>query len=109
MSTWAQTILQDACAELIRHKKQNNSNPVQIDQFLTLIPVEHLSLFYKSGYTNSILTFIVINYQVMERALFHMDNAYRIPNIRGTGYICKTNVSSNTAFRGFGGPQVSFN
>lgn len=41
----------------------------------------------------------------MERALFHMDNCYKIPNIRGTGRLCKTNLASNTAFRGFGGPQ----
>uniref|UniRef100_A0A673NEB9 Xanthine dehydrogenase/oxidase n=1 Tax=Sinocyclocheilus rhinocerous TaxID=307959 RepID=A0A673NEB9_9TELE len=38
-------------------------------------------------------------------ALFHMDNSYNIPNIRGTGYMCKTNLPSNSAFRGFGGPQ----
>lgn len=43
--------------------------------------------------------------QIMERALFHMDNCYKIPNIRGTGRLCKTNLPSNTAFRGFGGPQ----
>ncbi|XP_020627784.1 xanthine dehydrogenase/oxidase-like isoform X2 [Orbicella faveolata] len=42
---------------------------------------------------------------VMERALFHMENCYLIPNIRGQGYMCKTNIPSNTAFRGFGGPQ----
>ncbi|XP_032981508.1 xanthine dehydrogenase/oxidase isoform X2 [Rhinolophus ferrumequinum] len=42
---------------------------------------------------------------IMERALFHMDNCYKIPNIRGTGRLCKTNLPSNTAFRGFGGPQ----
>jgi len=41
----------------------------------------------------------------MERALFHMENCYLIPNIRGQGYMCKTNIPSNTAFRGFGGPQ----
>lgn len=29
---------------------------------------------------------------IMERAVFHMDNAYKIPNIRGTGRICKTNL-----------------
>ncbi|MBZ3870787.1 Xanthine dehydrogenase/oxidase [Sciurus carolinensis] len=46
--------------------------------------------------------------QIMERALFHMDNCYKIPNIRGTGRICKTNLPSNTAFRGFGGPQGMF-
>ncbi|XP_011369071.1 xanthine dehydrogenase/oxidase [Pteropus vampyrus] len=43
---------------------------------------------------------------VMERALLHMDNCYKIPNIRGTGWLCKTNLASNTAFRGFGGPQA---
>lgn len=41
----------------------------------------------------------------MERALFHMENSYSIPNIRGRGYTCRTNLPSNTAFRGFGGPQ----
>ena len=44
--------------------------------------------------------------QVMERAIFHSDNCYLIPNIRVRGYVCKTNIPSNTAFRGFGGPQV---
>uniref|UniRef100_A0A452RIH5 Xanthine dehydrogenase n=1 Tax=Ursus americanus TaxID=9643 RepID=A0A452RIH5_URSAM len=43
---------------------------------------------------------------IMERALLHMDNCYKIPNILGTGRLCKTNLSSNTAFRGFGGPQA---
>ncbi|XP_021947177.1 xanthine dehydrogenase/oxidase [Folsomia candida] len=42
---------------------------------------------------------------VMERALFSADNAYNIPNVDFTGYVCKTNLPSNTAFRGFGGPQ----
>ncbi|XP_042789247.1 xanthine dehydrogenase/oxidase-like isoform X2 [Panthera leo] len=43
---------------------------------------------------------------IMERALFHIDNSYNVPNIRGTGRMCKTNLPSNTAFRGFGGPQA---
>jgi xanthine dehydrogenase molybdopterin binding subunit/xanthine dehydrogenase small subunit len=42
---------------------------------------------------------------VLDRALFHIDNAYYIPALRVTGLIASTNVSSNTAFRGFGGPQ----
>jgi xanthine dehydrogenase molybdopterin-binding subunit B len=41
----------------------------------------------------------------MERAMFHVDNAYFIPNLRVTGYAWKTNKPSNTAFRGFGAPQ----
>uniref|UniRef100_A0A8C2DWI3 xanthine dehydrogenase n=1 Tax=Cyprinus carpio TaxID=7962 RepID=A0A8C2DWI3_CYPCA len=46
-----------------------------------------------------------LSLSILERALFHMDNSYNIPNIHGTGYICKTNLPSNSAFRGFGGPQ----
>lgn len=42
---------------------------------------------------------------IMERAMFHIDSAYFIPNVRITGKCCKTNHHSNTAFRGFGGPQ----
>jgi xanthine dehydrogenase large subunit len=42
---------------------------------------------------------------VLERAMLHSDNAYFIPNISIEGRICKTNLPSNTAFRGFGGPQ----
>jgi len=34
-----------------------------------------------------------------------MDNAYKIPNLRCWAYACKTNLPSNTAFRGFGFPQ----
>jgi xanthine dehydrogenase large subunit len=42
---------------------------------------------------------------VMDRAIFHADSAYHIPAIRVTGRVCVTNLPSNTAFRGFGGPQ----
>ena len=42
---------------------------------------------------------------VAERALLHADNAYAIPNMQATALLCKTNTPSNTAFRGFGGPQ----
>jgi len=42
---------------------------------------------------------------IVSRALFHADNAYYIPNATFRGFLCKTNTASNTAFRGFGGPQ----
>jgi xanthine dehydrogenase large subunit len=42
---------------------------------------------------------------VLARALCHIDNAYWIPDIEVHGRIAKTNRASNTAFRGFGGPQ----
>ncbi|MCX7556268.1 xanthine dehydrogenase molybdopterin binding subunit [Xanthomonadaceae bacterium JHOS43] len=42
---------------------------------------------------------------VLSRAMVHVDNAYFCPNVRVTGLICRTHLPSNTAFRGFGGPQ----
>jgi len=45
---------------------------------------------------------------ILERTLFHAGNSYRIPNVRATGYSCRTNLPPFTAFRGFGGPQAMF-
>lgn len=42
---------------------------------------------------------------ICDRAMFHADNAYYLGDSRITGYRCKTNLASNTAYRGFGGPQ----
>ena len=42
---------------------------------------------------------------VLTRALCHVDNAYWIPDVRLNGRIARTNKTSQTAFRGFGGPQ----
>jgi xanthine dehydrogenase large subunit len=42
---------------------------------------------------------------IVDRALFHADNCYFIPDVHLVGYACRTNTQSNTAFRGFGGPQ----
>jgi len=45
---------------------------------------------------------------VLGRALCHLDNSYWIPNVHAYGQIVKTNKTSNTAYRGFGGPQGVF-
>lgn len=42
---------------------------------------------------------------ILERAMFHAENAYNIPHIRIRGHACRTNLPPNTAFRGFGAPQ----
>ncbi|NPC47696.1 xanthine dehydrogenase molybdopterin binding subunit, partial [Corallococcus exiguus] len=42
---------------------------------------------------------------ITDRALFHLDNGYFVPSVRYTGRVAKTHLVSNTAFRGFGGPQ----
>src|SRR6478735_9564198 len=42
----------------------------------------------------------------MWRSLFHCDNAYYLPSVEATGWVCRTHKTSQTAFRGFGGPQA---
>ena len=42
---------------------------------------------------------------ICNRAMFHADNSYYLPNVKIKSYRCKTHTVSNTAFRGFGGPQ----
>ena len=42
---------------------------------------------------------------ILDRALFHLDNCSYIPAVYFTGRVAKTNMTSHTAFRGFGGPQ----
>ncbi|WP_338544556.1 xanthine dehydrogenase molybdopterin binding subunit [Pseudomonas benzopyrenica] len=42
---------------------------------------------------------------IIDRAMFHADNAYFLGNAQITGHRCKTHLASNTAYRGFGGPQ----
>lgn len=73
---------------------------------------------YKVGFTDSgrVLALDVSFYSntgnsmdlslsVMERALLHLENSYLVPRVCGRGFLCQTNLPSNTAFRGFGGPQ----
>jgi xanthine dehydrogenase large subunit len=57
--------------------------------------------FYSNGGFSADLSLAV-----MERTLIHCENAYHIPNVDVTGTVCRTNLPSNTAFRGFGGPQA---
>ncbi|KAM4836062.1 aldehyde oxidase [Thomomys bottae] len=43
---------------------------------------------------------------VIEMGLLKMDNGYKFPNLRCRGWACRTNLPSNTSFRGFGFPQA---
>ncbi|XP_045534492.1 xanthine dehydrogenase [Papilio machaon] len=61
-----------------------------------------VNIYNNGGYS------IDLSGPVVERAMFHFENAYYIPNVEVTGHVCKTNLPSNTAFRGFGGPQGMF-
>jgi xanthine dehydrogenase large subunit len=66
------------------------------DGIITALQVDHFS---NGGCTAD------LSPSVLERAMLHTDNAYYLPNVRITGRVCRTNLPSNTAFRGFGGPQ----
>jgi xanthine dehydrogenase large subunit len=58
-----------------------------------------VSLFSDGGWS------LDLSEPVMGRALFHLDNCYCLPAVEAIGLICRTNKTSQTAFRGFGGPQ----
>ena len=44
--------------------------------------------------------------QVIETGLQKLENTYKFPNLRCRGWVCRTNLPSNTALRGFGFPQA---
>ncbi len=46
-----------------------------------------------------------LSHPVADRAMLHADNAYHLPNAKITSHRLRTNTQSNTAYRGFGGPQ----
>jgi xanthine dehydrogenase large subunit len=58
-----------------------------------------ISLFSDGGWC------LDLSEPVLSRAMFHCDNTYRLPAAELTGYVCQTHKTSQTAFRGFGGPQ----
>ncbi|CAG0901568.1 unnamed protein product, partial [Darwinula stevensoni] len=59
-----------------------------------------VTMYANAGYSLDLSQYVMI------KAMCGATNAYRIPNVRVRGYVCKTNISSNTAFRGFGSPQA---
>jgi xanthine dehydrogenase/oxidase len=58
-----------------------------------------IELYANGGYSAD------LSVPVLERALTHCTNAYYVSNAFIQGRVCRTNLPSNTAFRGFGGPQ----
>ena len=64
-----------------------------------LLQAAKIDLFSNGGWS------LDLSRAITDRALFHLDNAYYIPNVEFSGRVVKTNLASNTAFRGFGGPQ----
>lgn len=67
-----------------------------------LIKAVACDIYSNGGYS------VDLSISVLDRALYHCENAYKFPILNTTGYACNTNLPSNTAFRGFGGPQGMF-
>ncbi|KAL2731325.1 xanthine dehydrogenase [Vespula squamosa] len=67
-----------------------------------LMDVVEIHIYNNAGYS------VDLSSSILERTMFHFENAYKIPVTHAYGYLCKTNLPSNTAFRGFGGPQGMF-
>lgn len=64
-----------------------------------LLKVVEIHIYNNAGYSMDLSGSVVV------RAMFHFENAYKVPVSNVYGYTCITNLPSNTAFRGFGGPQ----
>lgn len=71
---------------------------VGFDQEGQLLAVQ-TQLYSDGGYS------LDLSEAILLRALLHSDNAYYIPHFEVTGQVCRTHKTSQTAFRGFGGPQ----
>ncbi|MEW5306011.1 MAG: hypothetical protein WDW36_008516 [Sanguina aurantia] len=64
-----------------------------------MVQAVHIDLYNNAG--NS----LDLSGAVMDTAMLHSDCGYKVPHMRLVGHLCRTNQASNTAFRGFGGPQ----
>lgn len=88
---------EDMCSTGKRHPYRNEWE-VGFDDTGRILGLK--TQFYSDGGCSADLSLAV-----MERTMLHAENAYYIPDIDIHGRVCFTNFPSNTAFRGFGGPQ----
>jgi xanthine dehydrogenase large subunit len=82
-------------------------HPYSSDFRIGLDAAGHILAFEADYYQNSGAC-CDLSPAILSRTLFHAASAYRIPNLRVTGYMCRTNLPPFTAFRGFGAPQGIF-
>ncbi|MBC2605449.1 xanthine dehydrogenase molybdopterin binding subunit [Pelagicoccus albus] len=82
-------------------------HPYKQDYKIGLDEEGRILAYEVSHYQNS-GAFMDLSNPVLERTCLHSTNAYAIPNVRIRAVPCKTNLPSNTAYRGFGGPQGMF-
>ncbi len=88
-------------------KMTGKRHPYSSDFKMGLTKDGRILAYDVSHYQNS-GAFADLSTPVLERTIVHSTNAYYIPNVRVFAAPCRTNLPSNTAFRGFGGPQGMF-
>ncbi|KAF9183259.1 hypothetical protein BGZ51_004148 [Haplosporangium sp. Z 767] len=71
---------------------------VGLDEHNKLVALD-VTLYLNGGWTSDMTP------AVLERVLTQIDGVYNFHNVRVMGHCCRTNIASNTAFRGFGAPQ----
>ena len=64
-----------------------------------LVQAVDMDLFANAGWSADLSIYVT------RQAVLKCENSYSIPNFKVRGRTCKTNLASNTAFRGFGGKQ----
>ncbi|CAI4229586.1 unnamed protein product [Auanema sp. JU1783] len=84
-----------------------NRHPFRFNYKVALDDNDKLIDYDVKAYSNSGHTFD-LTVGVMHRCMVHIDNCYKFANADIEGFCMKTNIASNTAFRGFGGPQGMF-
>ncbi|ESO93188.1 hypothetical protein LOTGIDRAFT_145383, partial [Lottia gigantea] len=67
-----------------------------------------INTYFNCGDSLDLSEHMISSIKVMMVVLNKGNNCYNIPNFRTTGHLCKTNIRSKTAFRGFGLPQGVF-
>jgi len=83
---------------------QGHRSPFKIEYRLGFMGDGRLHAAEFKVYANSGIS-LDCSYGVLKRSVNHVDCCYYCPNFRVTGRLCKSNKTSNTAFRGFGGPE----
>ena len=63
------------------------------------ITAANIDLYSNAGWS------VDLSLAVLQRAVMNCENSYFIPFWRSSGRCCRTNLASNTAFRGFGAMQ----
>lgn len=98
--------------KLVLHRREDmrmtgKRHPYEAD-FRLGLDGEGRLLAYEVDFIQNAGAFADLSLAVLERSLFHANGSYRIPNLKATGWSCRTNLPPFTAMRGFGGPQAVF-